>query len=135
MDIRKENLELKMALALMVQQFYDWTIKPEEADNYNIEYNKDDEYISCYFHMFESAGENAWKMLGFDKPFISEKTLDELISNLENKLSALEFKPAKNLVRVCDEDDVCVDHDKDSWMYRVSTFADGHFQDEYWFRR
>lgn len=82
--ITKENLGLKMALALMIQQCYEWTIKPEEADQYNIEYDKNDKYIGCYFHRFESAGESAWEMLGFDRPIIGEKEMQELISKLEN---------------------------------------------------
>ena len=45
MGLKEENLRLKMALALMIQQFYDWRIKPEEAKDYNIEYDEDDEYV------------------------------------------------------------------------------------------
>lgn len=82
-SLREENLELKMALVLMIQQFYEWVIDPEEADHHNIEYDKGEKYINCYFHRFESAGENAWKMLGLNHPIVSEKEMQELISKLE----------------------------------------------------
>ena len=81
MGLKEENLRLKMALALMIQQFYDWRIKPEEAKDYNIEYDEDDEYVECYFHMFESAGEHAWDVLGLDKPIVGEKEMWNLTDN------------------------------------------------------
>lgn len=96
MDYRKENLELKMALALMVQQFYSWRITPEEAEQYNIKYDKDDKYVECYFHTFESAGERAWRMLGLDNPIIGESEMWELTDNLRNKLLAIRYGTKSN---------------------------------------
>jgi hypothetical protein len=89
MKLREENLRLKLALASMVQQFYDWRIKPEEASNYNIDYDPDDEYVNCYFHMFESAGERAWNMLGLKEPIVSETTMWDLTEKLRDELLEL----------------------------------------------
>ena len=90
--LQEENLKLKMALALMVQQFYNWRIKSEEASYYDIDYDQDDDYITCYFHQFESAGEHAWKMLGLDKPIISEKEMWDLTDKLRDELLGTYYK-------------------------------------------
>lgn len=37
------------------------------------------------------------------------------------------------LIRISESDDFIVDYDKEKGMYRVSTFENNHFQDEYWF--
>ena len=92
MGLKEENLRLKMALALMIQQFYDWRIKPEEAKDYNIEYDEDDEYVQCYFHMFESAGEHAWDVLGLDRPIVGEKEMWNLTDKLRKELLELHYK-------------------------------------------
>lgn len=89
MELREENLRLKIALAHMIQQFYDWRIEPEEASKYNIEYDPDDEYVTCYFHMFESAGERAWNMLGLEEPIISETKMWDLTKKFREELLEL----------------------------------------------
>lgn len=85
-ELQKENLQLKIALISMVRQFYDYHIKLEEASKYDISYDDEDEYIECYFHMFESAGERVWKMLGFENEIISETELCDMEEKLRNKL-------------------------------------------------
>ena len=37
------------------------------------------------------------------------------------------------LIKTCMSEDFEVDYDPSRGMYRVSTFEDGHFQNEYWF--
>lgn len=91
MDLREENLRLKLALASMVVQFYNWRLSVEEADQYNIKYDEDDETVECYFHMFESAGERAWDMLGFDKPIISESEMWKLQDSLRDELLKIQY--------------------------------------------
>lgn len=85
-SLKDENLRLKIALTSIVRQFYDYRIKSEEASKYNIPYHDEDEYIECYFHMFESAGERVWKMLGFENEIISETELCDMEEKLRNKL-------------------------------------------------
>ena len=38
-----------------------------------------------------------------------------------------------SLIRICESEDFVVDYDPDRGMYRLSTFEENHFQDEYWF--
>lgn len=38
-----------------------------------------------------------------------------------------------SLIRICESNRFVVDYDLDRGMYRLSTFEDNHFQDEYWF--
>lgn len=90
--LKEENLRLKLALSSFITQFYDWRISPDEAKNYNIEHDEDDEEVECYFHMFESAGERAWQMLGFDKPIISERKMWELEKLLRDELLKFKYK-------------------------------------------
>ena len=37
------------------------------------------------------------------------------------------------MIRVSENDNFIVDYFPDKDIYRLSTFEDGHFQDEYWF--
>lgn len=37
------------------------------------------------------------------------------------------------LIRISESEDFVVDYDREKGMYRVSTFENNHFQDEYWF--
>lgn len=37
------------------------------------------------------------------------------------------------LIRICESNRFVVDYDPDRGMYRLSTFKDNHFEDEYWF--
>ncbi len=85
-ELQKENLRLKIALVSMVRQFYDYRIKSEEASRYDISYDEADEYIECYFHMFESAGERAWKLLGFQNEIVSKIELNNTDERLRNQL-------------------------------------------------
>ena len=92
MNLIKENLRLKLALASMVCQFYDWRITPEEAKEYNVEFDEDDETVECYFHMFESAGEKAWDMLGLKNPIIGEREMWKLKDSLRDELLKMNYK-------------------------------------------
>lgn len=67
MNLEEENIKLKMALLNMIEQFYEWKITIEEARKYNIKCNPENDYVNCYFHLFESAGEKAWQLLGLKK--------------------------------------------------------------------
>lgn len=89
MALKEENLRLKIALSAMIEQFYSYRISKEEADDYNIKYNENDNDVECYFHLFESAGERAWNMLGFKKPIISKEELFELDEKLRTELLSL----------------------------------------------
>jgi hypothetical protein len=87
MSIQEENLRLKIALISMIEQFYQYTISVENAKKYNIIYeNPEGLGYNCYFHMFESTGEKAWTILGFDKPIISVKEMDEIKKQLTKDL-------------------------------------------------
>ena len=85
-NLIEENLRLKLALSSMVQQFYNYRITPEEAKEYNVFYDPDDEMVECYFHMFESAGESAWEMLGFHNPIVSEREMYKLTKSIKDEL-------------------------------------------------
>lgn len=89
--LKEENLRLKLALSSFVTQFYDWQISPEEAEKYNIKYDEGNEKVECYFHTFESAGERAWQMLGFDKPIIGDDEMWELEKSLRDELLNLKY--------------------------------------------
>lgn len=91
-ELKEENLRLKLALLSMIRQFYDHKITYEEADKYDIKYDETDEvdgFIQCYFHLFESSGERAWKMLGLTNVIVSEAELDGLENELRDRLLVL----------------------------------------------
>lgn len=84
MGLKEENLRLKLALLDMVRQFYEYTVTPKIAEKYNIKnYDIDEDY---YFHMFQSAGEHAWKILGINNCFISNLELYEIEEKLRMEL-------------------------------------------------
>ncbi len=88
-ELKEENLRLKLALLSMIRQFYDYEITHEKANEYNVQYDEEDvsgEFIQCYFHMFESSGEHAWKILGLTDVIISESTLYKLENELRDRL-------------------------------------------------
>ena len=91
-ELEKENLRLKLTLISMIRQFYNYTITHEEANEYNVQYDEEDvsdEFVQCYFHMFESSVEHAWKMLGFENVIVSESKLNKLENELRDRLSNL----------------------------------------------
>lgn len=97
-ELKEENLRLKLALLSMIRQFYDYKITHEEANKYNVQYDNEDElgeYIQCYFHMFESSGERAWRMLGLTDVVISESKLYKLENELRDRLLHLLSKKNK----------------------------------------
>ena len=55
----------------MIEQFYEWKITREEARKYNIKCNPENDCVNCYFHLFESAGEKAWQLLGLKNPIVT----------------------------------------------------------------
>lgn len=88
-ELKEENLRLKLALLSMIRQFYDYEITHEKANEYNVQYDEEDisgELIQCYFHMFESSGERAWKILGLTDAIISESKLYKLENELRDRL-------------------------------------------------
>lgn len=88
-ELKEENLRLKLAVLSMIRQFYNYEITHEEANTYNVQYDKEDELgesIQCYFHMFESSGERAWKILGLTDAIISESKLYKLENELIDRL-------------------------------------------------
>ena len=52
--------------------------------------------FKCYFHMFESSGEHAWKMLGLTNAIVSESELDELENKLRDRLLILLTQEKEN---------------------------------------
>ena len=98
-ELEKENLRLKLTLLSMIRQFYNYKITHEEANEYNVQYDEEDvsdEFIQCYFHMFESSGEHAWKMLGLTNAIVSESELDELENKLRDRLLILLTQEKEN---------------------------------------
>lgn len=85
MNLEEENMKLKMALLNMIEQFYEWKITIEEARKYNIKCNPENDYVNCYFHLFESAGEKAWQLLGLKNPIVTVEDLWKLEKELRNK--------------------------------------------------
>lgn len=83
MGLKEENLRLKLALLDMVRQFYECGITPEIAEKYIKNYDVNEDY---YFHMFQSAGEHAWKILGINDCFISNQELYEIEEKLRTEL-------------------------------------------------
>lgn len=106
LSLVEENLRLKLALVATVQQFYNYRITPEEAKEYNVFYDPDDEMVECYFHMFESAGESAWEMLGFHNPIVSEREMYKLTKSIKDELLKLhynkseEYKDNQRIIKV-----------------------------------
>lgn len=84
MGLKEENLRLKLALLAMVRQYYEYTLTPKRAEKYNVKnYNVDEDY---YFHMFKSAGEHAWRILGFTNDIISGQELYRIEDILKDEL-------------------------------------------------
>lgn len=85
MGLKEENLRLKLALLDMVRQFYEYIIlTPEIAEKYNVKnYNVNEDY---YFHMFQSAGEHAWRILDIKNDIISGQELYRIEDILRDEL-------------------------------------------------
>ena len=98
-ELEKENLLLKLTLISMIRQFYNYEITHEKANKYSVKYSENDEldeFVQCYFHMFESSGEHAWKSLGLTNIIVSESELDELENKLKEKLLILLTQEKEN---------------------------------------
>lgn len=98
-ELEKENLRLKLTLISMIKQFYNYEITHEKANKYSVKYDKNDElgeFTQYYFHMFESSGEHAWKMLGLTNTIVSESELDELENKLRDRLLILLTQEKEN---------------------------------------
>ena len=98
-ELEKENLRLKLTLISMIRQFYNYKITHKEENKFNVKYDKNDElgeFVQCYFHMFESSGEHAWKMLGLTNAIVSESELDELENKLRDRLLILLTQEKEN---------------------------------------
>jgi hypothetical protein len=94
MGLKEENLRLKLALLDMVRQFYECILTPKSAEKYNVKnYNVDEDY---YFHMFQSAGEHAWRILGIKNNIISGQELYRIEDILRDEL--LQCKKENNEV-------------------------------------
>lgn len=98
-ELEKENLRLKLTLISMIKQFYNYEITYEKANKYSVKYSENDElgeFVQCYFHMFESYGEYAWKSLGLTNIIVSESELDELENKLKERLLILLTQEKEN---------------------------------------
>ena len=98
-ELEKENLRRKLTFISMIRQFYNDEITNEEANKYSVKYSENDElgeFVQCYFHMFESSGEQAWKMLGLKNKSVSESELDELENKLRDRLLILLTQEKEN---------------------------------------
>ena len=82
MGLKEETLRLKLALLDMVRQFYE-CITPEIAEKYVRNYDANEYY---YFHMFQSAGEHAWRILGIKNDIISGQELYRIEDVLRDDL-------------------------------------------------
>lgn len=97
--LKEENLRLKLTLISMIRQFYNYKITHKEENKSNVKYDKNDElgeFTQYYFHMFESSGEHAWKMLGLTNAIVSESELDELENKLRDRLLILLTQEKEN---------------------------------------
>lgn len=98
-ELETENLRLKLTLISMIKQFYNYEITHEKANKYSVKYSENDElgeFVQCYFHMFESSGEYAWKSLGLTNIIVSESELDELENKLKERLLILLTQEKEN---------------------------------------
>lgn len=98
-ELEKENLRLKLTLISMIKQFYNYEITHEKANKYSVKYSENDElgeFVQCYFHMFESSCEYAWKSLGLTNIIVSESELDELENKLKERLLILLTQEKEN---------------------------------------
>lgn len=96
-DYHIESTKLKLIDLYLIKEYYKSHLDIKDADECKIEYDYiSDEIngqIEGYDHLFESAGEHAWNLFGFEKNFVSyskvleiEKQLqEELLANEENK--------------------------------------------------
>ena len=77
-DIDYQDMYYRMSILLadMVIKYYGKTITIEDAKRLNIKYNdyydEDDNSIKVCDHMYESAGEQTWKLFGIKNPIVGE---------------------------------------------------------------
>ena len=91
-ELEKENLRLKLTLISMIRQFYNYEITHEKANKYSVKYSENDElgeFVQCYFHMFESSGEHAWKMLGLTNAIVNAIRKFESAGVIESRSSGM----------------------------------------------
>lgn len=95
-DYYKDFLQLKLIIIGLCKRYYSCSISKEDADKNGIIYDEDiDEYngnIECCYHYFESAGENAWSLLGFDDHMVAISRFDSIENDLIDKLLENELK-------------------------------------------
>lgn len=84
MGLKEENIRLKLVILDMVRQFYEYILTPKRAEKYNVKNYNVDEYY--YFHMFQSAGEHAWKILDIKNDIISGQELYMIEDILRDEL-------------------------------------------------
>ena len=89
-DYQTELNKMKLINLYLIQEYYKKYIDIKDADELKIEYDYDlDEIngqIEGYDHLFESAGEHAWNLFGFEKNFVPYSKVLELEVELQNEL-------------------------------------------------
>ena len=96
----KEFLELKLIDLYLSEKYYEFSISKEEADELGIIYCGIDNYdgkIQGCDHLFESAGENAWELFGFEEHFIPYSEFRKLRKELINELLEMDIVKQKKL--------------------------------------
>ena len=89
-DYHFESAKLKLIDLYLVQKYYKKYIDIKDANECKIDYNYDlDEIngqIEGYDHLFESAGEDAWNLFGFEKNFIPYSKVNKIEKELQEEL-------------------------------------------------
>ena len=89
-DYAKEATELKLIDLYMITDYYKSYLDRKFADEQKIEYDENldeiDGRIEGSDHLFESAGEYAWNLLGFERNFIPLSELLEVEKDLQKQL-------------------------------------------------
>lgn len=102
-DIKKDyhDMYLKMSILLadMVMKYYHYSITLNEARKMNIPFDEEDDEldgeISACFHIFESAGENAWEYFEIEEPIVGISVFEKKRNYYVEQL--LEKKKVKKL--------------------------------------
>lgn len=98
-DYKRLYLKNLLTISHLVRKFYKQDLSIEDAKRNNIEYNDFDEIdgkVKTYHHIFESAGENAWNILGIEEDIITDSFLYNYDKKIEEQLLEMDLKEVKN---------------------------------------
>ena len=92
-NYEKDYLKMSICAIGIITKFYEYKVPVKDI---KIEYDKTfDEYggvVDTYYHIFESAGEHAWELLGFKEPIIASSKVYNKKNQLTNRLLEIDNK-------------------------------------------